>query len=112
MERRIERLLDLMKNPTHELIFIRKGHAPHHHKESQEIGVHIENDRDDAENLNDIINNHYSSLRYKIVVILVCDQCFDKQVKYVSQNANIEIYNCATSTLADDEIEKIVMQYI
>jgi hypothetical protein len=107
MTRRINRLLDLLNNTEDEVIFIRKGHAFHHHDESNRHKVNLANDIDDAEELNKILKNKYPKLKYKIIVALVCDTCFDKNKVYSSDNDNIYIFNIATPTYDDDKFEKL-----
>lgn len=108
MSRRCNRLLDLLNNSNEELIFIRKGHAFHHHSEGTKLGLKIENDITDAENLSIVLKEKYPNLRYKIIVALVCDTCFDKDVNYFSKDVNVEIHNIATPTFDDDKFENLL----
>jgi hypothetical protein len=107
MNRRIDRLLNLLKNSEDEFIFIRKGHAFHHHDECKKHDLYLSNDINDAEELNNILKDKYPKLKYKIIVSLVCDTCFDKNKIYNSDNDNIYIYNIATPTFDDDKFEKL-----
>lgn len=47
------------------------------------------------------------NLRYKIVVALVCDTCFDKNTDYVSNDVNVKIHNIASPTFDDDKFENL-----
>jgi len=107
MNRRINRLFNLLNSSEEELVFFRKGHAFHHHEECNKHKVNLANDIDDAEELNKVLKNKYPKLKYKIIVALVCDTCFDKNKIYNSDNDNIYIYNIATPTYDDDKFEKL-----
>jgi len=107
MTRRCKRLLDLLGNSTEQLVFIRKGHAFHHHIEISKLSLQLENDITDAENLSIILKEKYPNLRYKIILALVCDTCFDKNTDYASNDVNVEIHNIATPTFDDDKFEKL-----
>jgi hypothetical protein len=107
MSRRINRLLQLLNNTEDELVFFRKGHAFHHHDETKRHGVCLANDINDAEELNKVLKTKYPKLKYKIIVALVCDTCFDKNKIYNSDNDNIYVYNIATPTFDDEKFEKL-----
>lgn len=93
MTRRISRLIDLL-NSQEELLFIRRGHAIHHHNESEKSNFTLKNDLDDMIELNELIQTKYPNLKYKIIVILVCGKCF-KQENY-DHNDNIIIHNISS----------------
>ena len=99
--RRYNRLLDILKSGNEEVIFCRKGHASHLHKEHDGKYTHITSDIDDAEQLDIVLTNKYPNLKYKIIVILVCGDCFDPSATYTSNSNNIEIHNIV-SAQADD----------
>jgi hypothetical protein len=105
MTRRINRLLDLL-NSQEELLFIRRGHAIHHHDESKKFNFTLKNDLDDMIELNELIQTKYPNLKYKIHVVLVCGICF-KQEKYEDIN-NIIIHNISSMKLDDNEFYKIM----
>ena len=105
--RRCNRLLELLETTTDHLVFIRKGHAFHHHRETEKHKLHVENDITDAQTLSMILKEQYPNLKYKIMVILVCDTCFDSNTDYTSTDVNLEIHNIATPTFDDDKFEKI-----
>jgi hypothetical protein len=107
MIRRCARLSELLRNTETELVFIRKGHAFHHHSETCNLGLKLENDIKDAENLSNILNEKYPNLQYKIIVVLVCDSCFDKNINYVSADARVKIYNISTPTFDDNKFEML-----
>lgn len=91
--RRCARLLELLKNSEEELIFVRSGHSCHHHDEHNRKYNKISNDIDDIECLDVILSNKYPKLKYRIVIMLSCNKCFNPQFKYESKRSNIEIYN-------------------
>ena len=64
--RRIQRLQNLLENGNEEIIFIRKGHACHHHEEEYYT---IKNDINDAVKLDIILSNKYKNLNYKIILV-------------------------------------------
>tara|TARA_B110000503_G_C7097864_1_gene392439 strand:+ start:718 stop:1275 length:558 start_codon:yes stop_codon:yes gene_type:complete len=109
MMRRCNRLLNLLRNTPDELVFIRKGHAFHHHAESNQKGFNLENDITDAEKLNIVLKQKYPHLNYKIIVVLVCGSCFDN---IVYKSTNIQIYNIATTTVDNNKFEKILNEII
>ena len=112
MNRRINRLSNLLNNTENDIIFFRKGHAFHHHDECFKHDLQLSNDILDAEELNNIIKNKYPTLKFKIIVALVCDTCFDKNKIYNYDNENIYIYNIATPTFDDDKFEKLFTDVI
>ena len=99
--RRYNRLLEILTSGSEEVIFCRKGHASHLHKEHNGKYTHITSDLDDAEQLNLVLQTKYPNLKYKIIVILVCGDCFNSAETYTSESSNIEIHNIA-SPQADD----------
>ena len=100
--RRINRFKNILENSKEEIIFIRKGHAYHHHQESN----NIKNDIEDATNLDNILQEKYKNLSYKIIVIIVCGTCFDINNNYLSNNKRIKIYNISTPSVDDKKFEQ------
>jgi hypothetical protein len=107
MIRRCNRLLDILKNNTDEIIFIRKGHAFHHHNECAINNLQLINDIVDAENLSSVLKEKYPNLRYKIITVLVCDTCFDKNTNFISNDTNVKIYNISTPTHDIEKFEAV-----
>lgn len=107
--RRCQRLMNILETTSEDIIFCRKGHAYHHHyedhngKPSNGKYSNITSDIDDATKLDTILSNKYPQLKYKIIVILVCGQCFNSIDIYKSNSDKIEIYNIATPQ-ADETI--------
>ena len=97
-ERRCQRFLDCLNRE--EIVFCRKGHACHHHEEHE-----VTSDLEDAERLAQILTRDYPRLRYRIIVILVCDKCFDPTKTYRSDH--IEIYNIATPSADPEKFEQL-----
>ena len=87
-------MIDLL-NSQEELLFIRRGHAIHHHNESEKYNFTLKNDLDDMIELNELIHTKYPNLKYKMHVVLACDICF-KQEKYEQVNDNIIIHNISS----------------
>jgi hypothetical protein len=105
--RRYNRFMELCKSATEELIFIRKGHAPHHHQEHNGKYTNITSDLEDAENLDLVLQTKYPNLKYKIIVILVCGDCFHSNQEYTSKSNRIEIHNIASTKVDDDRFDKL-----
>ena len=91
--RRCQRFIHILETSNENIIFCRKGHACHNHTEHNGKYSDTINDIDDAEKL-DIILQKYPQLKYKIIVILMCDTCFPMET-YKSKSDNIDIYNIA-----------------
>jgi len=98
--RRIERFQAILSGDA-PLLFIRKGHGPHLHKEHNGRFTAIKSDLQDAEELDDILKIRYPQLKYTIVVILVCGACFDAPTTYISKHENIKIFNIANPIIDD-----------
>jgi len=60
--RRYNRLLDILKSGSEEVIFCRKGHASHLHKEHNGKYTHITGDLYDAEKIRYSSSNEISEL--------------------------------------------------
>ena len=95
--RRCNRLLDILQKGEEEIIFLRNGHCCHHHSEQDGKYNKIVSDIEDAENLDNVISEKYPKLKYKIIIILSCDKCFEPNVEYKSIKNNIDIYNIASA---------------
>lgn len=95
--RRCNRLVDILHKNEEEIMFLRNGHCCHHHDEQNGKYNNILSDIEDAENLDNVISVKYPKLKYKIVIILSCDKCFDPSTEYKSKKENIEIYNIAST---------------
>lgn len=105
MQRRIERFLELLNTSTEEIIFFRKGHAIRSHAESKELNVTLKNDLKDAEELDQHLKETYPQLKFKIVLALVCGQCFECNKKYETTSKNIFVYNIATLDRNEEAIK-------
>jgi hypothetical protein len=102
--RRCQRLMNILETSSEEIIFCRKGHACRHHREHNNKYCNITNDIDDAEKLDTILSNKYPELKYKIIVILVCGECFNVNNTYKSNSDKLTIYNIATTDEAEDGV--------
>jgi len=105
--RRYNRLMDIFKSAAEEIIFIRKGHAPHHHPEHNGKYTKITSDLEDAEKLDIVLQTKYPNLQYKIIVILVCGDCFQSSQEYTTGSSRIEIHNIASAKVDDDRFDKL-----
>jgi hypothetical protein len=78
------------------IIFIRKGHMCYHHEEQNCKYSNITDDCEDAKSLDSVLLRKYPLLKYKIIVILGCTKCFNKNTIGITDNNsnnNIEVYN-------------------
>jgi hypothetical protein len=114
MNRRIDRFLDLLNGGDQELVFIRRGHSHHHHKEANDFGVCIKDDLQDMEELYDHLQNTYPYLKFRILLILVCGECFDPVKNYMDKNVrkNLHIYNIAHLGRDDERFKQFFMETI
>tara|TARA_B100000989_G_C19520174_1_gene463766 strand:+ start:1050 stop:1289 length:240 start_codon:yes stop_codon:yes gene_type:complete len=76
------------------------------------MSLFLQNDIKDSENLSIILKQKYPNLKYKIIVVLVCDTCFCKNTNYISDDVNLKIYNIATPTFDNDKFEDIFKNII
>lgn len=96
--RRIDRFKELLKREDNELIvFIRKGHAYHNHNEFK-----FKNELLDTIELDNYLKETYPKLNYKIIVILLCYNCY-KLTAYKDISKNIEIHYSLITDIRDDE---------
>jgi len=107
--RRCSRLLTILKEcetKGEEVYFIRKGHLRMHHSEHNGKYEDIKSDIDDAECLNRVLCDKYPQLKFKIILILGCGACFNKEIIYKGDSDNIDIHNCfCNSDKYDDRIK-------
>jgi len=86
------------------ILFIRKGHMCYHHEEQNGKYSNITDDYEDAKSLDSVLLSKYPRLKYKIIVILGCTKCFDKDTIGITDNNsnnNIEVYNNVCSKEED-----------
>ena len=107
MNRRVNRFMELL-NSENELIFIRKGHMIHHHKESDEYNCILKNDLQDCHDLHNFLKITYPKLKFKIICILCCEKCSQTNIPYTelpkfSIINNIEIYNITTNSTCNEK---------
>jgi hypothetical protein len=88
MKNRIVKFKNILEFSNEKIIFIRKSHGEHHHKEYN----NIINDIDDTINLDILFKEKYPNLIYEIHLFLICGDCF-VNVKYENSSSNIKIYN-------------------
>jgi hypothetical protein len=110
MQRRVDRFIYLLTNSTEKITFVRKGHACHNHNEVS----NIKNDLDDARELDIILQKKYPKLQFEIIVILICEKCFDKDIVYIPEykettlnTTNVKIYNIVTPNSDYEKYDKI-----
>ena len=111
LNRRIKRFLNILSDSTDKIIFIRKGHATHHHKELNtyctNCNIEIKDDIKDAEELYLYLKSNYSKLIFKIIVILVCGNCYNNNTNYSSIYEEIDIYNISAKRVESCEYTNI-----
>lgn len=106
IKRRIDRFRNILETYTETITFIRKGHACHNH-----IEYDIKNDIIDCEELDNILKIKYPRLSYKIIVVLICNKCFNENETFIS-NSNIEIHNISMSKVDDTKFQNILLNNI
>jgi hypothetical protein len=111
-KRRIHRFLELLKTPSEFLVFCRRGHASHHHLEHGGKYKSMKSDIQDAEGLDVVLRTKYPELKYKIVVMVVCGECFDCNAVYKSSSERIEIHNIATPYADDPAFEQLAKKLL
>ena len=78
------------------VVFIRKGHSCHHHKESNQFNFNLKCDIQDMIEFSKLLKKDYKNLNYKIILILGCDKCYNPNIDYNDiNNEDITIYNLA-----------------
>ena len=100
INRRIKRFLNLLKG-NQEIIFLRKGHSEHHHDESN----FIKDDLDDCLELYDLLKRKYKNLKFKIILFVVCSNCFKPEKKY--QSDKVIVYNISEKKYRAELIKKL-----
>lgn len=108
-ERRIQRFMNILKNTDEFLIFCRRGHASHHHLEHNGKYQMMKDEIQDAEELDAILGKKYPLLKYKIIVMLVCGNCYDCNKSYKSNSERVEIHNIASPYANDPVFEELAM---
>lgn len=94
--KRLTNIFEECEKTGEKIIFIRKGHMCYHHEEQNGKYSNITDDYDDAKSLDKVLLNKYPRLKYKIIVILGCTKCFNKDtigITDTNTNNNIEVYN-------------------
>jgi hypothetical protein len=74
-----------------------------HHLECADIS----NDFEDAKKLNDVLISKYENLKFKIILILMCQKCFSDKEYYgpVDKYPNIEIHNISSKNPDNNEFD-------
>ena len=108
MIKRINRFKNILETSTEKIIFIRKGHAIHNHKE-QNNDI-IKSDIIDAEDLDIILQEKYPNLNYEIIVTLICGKCFNSNEIYTTNAKKIKIYNISMQTINDNIYNNLCLE--
>lgn len=97
MNRRIHRFRNLLNEEINQLIFIRKSHCLYHHDESILYNCKLKNDITDCEELYDYLKINYPKLNFKIMIILMCNNCFSnnysEKIKIIDINELNNLFN-------------------
>lgn len=94
--RRLERLNYYLKayntSINHQqVIFVRKSHDAQHHIDAKKYDIEMKNDIDDSIELNNFLSKNYPKLNNLIIVFLICETCFSKDISI--ENAKIIGYD-------------------
>ena len=105
-ERRILRLKTLLENSKEEIIFLRRSHLVGHHEQHEYTNT--SNDVEDAKKLNNLLKLKYHNLKFKIILILMCDKCFSGKEynDFINIYPNIEIHNISSNNHDNNEFYK------
>jgi hypothetical protein len=95
---RLTNIFEECEKTGENILFIRKGHICYHHEEHNGKYSNITDDHEDAKSLDSVLLSKYPLLKYKIIVILGCTKCFNKDTIVDTSNSNlksknIEVYN-------------------
>lgn len=104
MNKRSEKFIEILNSGEEKVIFIRKSHTDHHHKDFSLINTEMklclnyptENLKNDIEDIIDFDNHlktNYKKLNYEIHLILGCTKCFKKYKMQTELPTNIKIHN-------------------
>jgi hypothetical protein len=105
-ERRILRFKTLLENSKEEIIFLRRSHLLGHHEQHEYTNT--SNDVEDSKKLNNILKSKYKNLKFKIILILMCNKCFSGK-EYAGLTdiyPNIEIHNISSNNHDNNEFYK------
>ena len=106
-ERRIERLRDILASDK-EILFIRKSHSYHNHKEIlgriQDDSI---NDINDIIKFDNFIKNKYPLLKYKILFIAICSNCYLNTILNNSEN----IFYINISKKYDNDMNDLIIDF-
>jgi len=105
--RRCQRLIKILETSNEQVLFFRTGHASHHHREHKGRFTTLKNDIQDAEDLDGILQSRYPNLAYKIIVALICSECFNPSEIYRSHSNRIEIYNIAAPVVTETMFDNL-----
>lgn len=102
-KRRIERFFNILKTEKNKVIFIKKGHALHHHNE-----YNIPDEYEEIKELDDYLQNNYKELDYKIVLILLCKTCNCSYTNDINRK-NIDVYTYSDIPITDNQYQNIII---
>ncbi len=92
LQRRINRLLGVLKSSDKEVNFLRRSHDYKHHAEMRMFGLDAPNEIDEVQDmkmLRDILIEKYPNLKFKINLFLWCPHCNKGQKNYQDEHLNI-----------------------
>ena len=92
IQRRINRLLEILQKLDKEVIFLRRSHGEPHHREIQYCGLDAPTEIDDVQDmklLRDILIAKYPNLKFKLNLFIQCRCCNKEQQNYKDEHLNI-----------------------
>ncbi len=106
--RRINRFKEILKTTDDTVIFIKKGHAYHNHKEYP-----LKDDIEDINELDELLKTKYPNLKYKIVLTLLCYNCYKNKINKIISNHNVIVNSSLITNISSKEIEnKLITGYV
>lgn len=102
--RRINKFKEILNNTTDDIIFFKKGHAYHNHAEYK-----FKDDIEDVIELNNYLKENYKNLKYKIILVLLCNKCYCNFNINNIKDDNIIIYKHLITDIRDIELHNKII---
>lgn len=94
IQRRVDRLLELLKSSDKEVIFLRRSHGVLHHDEMRYCGIRAPQEIDDVKDMEllvEVLKRKYPQLKFKINLFLMCPHCNKGRQNSDSEHLNIRV---------------------
>lgn len=94
IQRRVDRLLDLLRSSDKEIVFLRRSHDQKHHSEMQRCGISAPFEIDEVQDmmtLRDVLISKYPKLKFRINLFLQCPFCNKGQQNYEDEYLTVRM---------------------